>query len=178
LQAQEMIDETCVGVSLGGFQEEHVNYEHVPALFSCHAGETLEPNTHIRESLAIGADRIGHGLNLFTDPTTMYRMTKPIEACMISNKFLGHIEDYKQYPLAQYIRNDIPIVLCTDNPGYQASTLTDEYFIAVTEHDLSWYEVEQLTYNSLQHSFADQATKQELLLQHSKLLNSFKASRS
>jgi adenosine deaminase CECR1 len=36
---------------------------------SIHAGEVDEPNSHVRDTLLLGADRIGHGLNLITKPT-------------------------------------------------------------------------------------------------------------
>jgi adenosine deaminase CECR1 len=33
---------------------------------SIHAGEVDEPNDHVRDTLLLGADRIGHGVNLIT----------------------------------------------------------------------------------------------------------------
>ncbi len=38
---------------------------------SIHAGEVDEPNQHVRDTLLLGAKRIGHGVNLITDPDTM-----------------------------------------------------------------------------------------------------------
>ena len=34
---------------------------------SIHAGEVDEPNAHVRDTLLLGAERIGHGINLITD---------------------------------------------------------------------------------------------------------------
>jgi len=39
---------------------------------SIHAGEVDEPNEHIKNTLLLGANRIGHGLNLLTDPAVAF----------------------------------------------------------------------------------------------------------
>jgi adenosine deaminase CECR1 len=41
---------------------------------SFHAGEVDEPNYHVRDTLLLGVDRIGHGLNLIMDLSTMLLM--------------------------------------------------------------------------------------------------------
>ncbi|MFT4809061.1 MAG: adenosine deaminase CECR1 [Paraglaciecola sp.] len=41
---------------------------------SFHAGEIDEPNYHVRDTLLLGVDRIGHGLNLIMDLSTMLLM--------------------------------------------------------------------------------------------------------
>ncbi len=156
----------CVGVNVGGHELQVPPSNINPILdipFSCHAGEMLEANTHVRDSLAIGADRIGHGINLITDHETMIAMNKPIEVCLLSNLYYNRITEYDQYPLRAYIDNGIPVVLCTDNRGLQQSTLTDEYFAAVTTFNLTWNEVKQISRNSLVYAFVDETTKKDLL---------------
>ena len=39
-----------------------------------HGGEVDEPNRHVRDTLLLGATRIGHGTNLITDPDTLLLM--------------------------------------------------------------------------------------------------------
>ncbi|MGH9336674.1 MAG: adenosine deaminase, partial [Vicinamibacteria bacterium] len=39
-----------------------------------HGGDVDEPNQHVRDTLLLGADRIGHGTNLVTDPDTLLLM--------------------------------------------------------------------------------------------------------
>ena len=133
---------------------------------SIHAGEVDEPNYHVRDTLLLGADRIGHGLNLITDDDTMRLMRHGpylVEINLISNLLLEHIDDYSQHPFPEYLRTGIPVALSTDDRGMWDSTMTDEFFVAVTEFDLSWEEIKTLSRNSLRHAFVTDATKQKLL---------------
>lgn len=133
---------------------------------SIHAGEVDEPNNHVRDTLLIGADRIGHGVNLITDNDTMTMMRHGpylVEINLISNLLLGYISSYDQHPFPEYLRTGIPVALSTDDRGMWDSTMTDEFFVAVSEFDLSWNEIKTLSRNSLSHSFAEPKLKQELL---------------
>jgi len=133
---------------------------------SIHAGEVDEPNSHISETLLLGADRIGHGMNLIDDDDTMRLMRHGpylVEINLISNLLLGYVDDYRQHPFPEYLRTGIPVALSTDDRGMWDSTLTDEFFVAVKEFNLSWEEVKQLSQNSLRHAFVPAATRAELL---------------
>jgi adenosine deaminase CECR1 len=133
---------------------------------SIHAGEVDEPNSHVRDTLLLGADRIGHGLNLITDDDTMRLMRHGpylVEINLISNLLLGYVTDYSQHPFPEYLRTGIPVALSTDDRGMWDSTMTDEFFVAVTEFNLSWEEVKLLSRNSLAYAFAEAEIKQRLL---------------
>ena len=135
-------------------------------MLAIHAGEVDEPNAHVRETLLLGADRIGHGLNLITDDDTMRLMRHGpylVEINLISNLLLGYVQDYSQHPFPEYLRTGIPVALSTDDRGMWDSTLTDEFFVAVTEFNLSWDEVKLLSRNSLAHAFVAPGVKQDLL---------------
>jgi len=133
---------------------------------SIHAGEVDEPNYHVRDTLLLGADRIGHGLNLITDDDTMRLMRHGpylVEINLISNLLLNYVTDYSQHPFPEYLRTGIPVALATDDRGMWDSTMTDEFYVAVKEFNLSWDEVKQLSRNSLQHAFVSPEVKQDLL---------------
>ena len=133
---------------------------------SIHAGEVDEPNYHVRDTLLLGADRIGHGVNLITDPDTMRLMRHGpymVEINLISNLLLEYIDDYAQHPFPEYLRIGIPVALSTDDRGMWDSTMTDEFFVAVREFNLSWDEIKQLSENSLKYSFASEEEKSRLL---------------
>ena len=133
---------------------------------SIHAGEVDEPNSHVRDTLLLGADRIGHGINLITDNDTMTLMRHGpylIEINLISNLLLQYVTSYDQHPFPEYLRIGIPVALSTDDRGMWDSTMTDEFFVAVSEFDLSWDEIKTLSRNSLVYSFAEQELKQQLL---------------
>ena len=143
---------------------------------SIHAGEVDEPNNHVRDTLLLGADRIGHGLNLITDDDTMRLMRHGpylVEISLISNLLLKYVDDYSQHPFPEYLRTGIPVALATDDRGMWDSTMTDEFYVAVTEFNLSWAEVKQLSRNSLQYAFVSPATKKTLLDNFEKQISAF-----
>ncbi len=143
---------------------------------SIHAGEVDEPNQHVRDTLLLGADRIGHGINLISDPDTMLLMRHGpylIEINLISNLLLEYVSDYQQHPFPEYLRTGIPVALSTDDRGMWDSTMTDEFFVAVTEFDLSWEELQLLHTNSLSYAFVDDELKRTLLASHKKRTERF-----
>lgn len=143
---------------------------------SIHAGEVDEPNYHIRDTLLLGAQRIGHGVNLITDPETMLRMRNGpymVEINLISNLLLEYVSAYSQHPFPEYLRVGIPVALSTDDRGMWDSNLSDEFYVAVKEFNLSWPEIVKLGRNSLQYSFLDEPTKQRLLREYDQRMVAF-----
>ncbi|MFK7913214.1 MAG: adenosine deaminase [Pseudomonadales bacterium] len=146
----------------------------VPLAF--HAGEVDEPNAHIRDTLLLGADRIGHGVNLISDPDTLLMMRHGpylVEVNLISNLLLEYISDYSQHPFPEYLRIDVPVALSTDDRGMWDSTLTDEFFVAVKEFDLSWAEIRKLSNNSVAFGFLAEVDKARLLQTLNQRLDQF-----
>lgn len=146
---------------------------------SIHAGEVDEPNYHVRDTLLLGADRIGHGVNLITDPDTMLLMRHGpylVEINLISNLLLGYVDDYAAHPFPEYLRTGIPVALSTDDRGMWESNLTDEFFVAVTEFDLTLDEVRLLSRNSLQYAFVEPAEKDRLLRDYDERMQKFERS--
>ena len=143
---------------------------------SIHAGEVDEPNFHVRDTLFLGADRIGHGVNLISDPETMLLMRYGpymIEINLISNMLLEYVDKYDEHPFPEYLRTGIPVALSTDDRGMWDSTMTDEFFVAVKEFDLSWKELNTLHRNSIRYSFLDHDTKNRLLKDYTKRMRDF-----
>lgn len=143
---------------------------------SIHAGEVDEPNEHVRDTLLLGADRIGHGVNLLSDPDTLLLMRHGpylVEINLISNLLLGYVDDYAQHPFPEYLRIGVPVALSTDDRGMWDSTLSDEFFVAVREFDLTWSEIRAMSRNSLAHAFLTDDEKQQHLERFNKRLEQF-----
>ena len=141
-----------------------------------HAGEVDEPNHHVRDTLLLGADRIGHGINLISDPETLLLMRHGpylVEINLISNLLLEYVNDYSQHPFPEYLRTGIPVALSTDDRGMWDSNLTDEFFVAVKEFNLTWGEIQTLHQNSINYAFIDEPTKIQLLKQWQKRTQQF-----
>ena len=86
-----------------------------------------------------------------------------IEINLISNKLLNYVNDYSEHPFPEFLRTGIPVALSTDDRGMWDSTMTDEFFVAVKEFNLTWDEIKMLSRNSLEYAFVDAETKSELL---------------
>ena len=180
-----------VGINMVGREDNDKGYplrflpvlrelrHHYPDInLSIHAGEVDEPNFHVRDTLLLGAQRIGHGVNLITDPDTMLRMRHGpylVEINLISNLLLEYVSSFSQHPFPEYLRTGIPVALSTDDRGMWDSNLSDEFFVATREFNLSWEELVLLGRNSLQYSFLDAPTKQRLLADYERRVAAFAA---
>lgn len=178
-----------VGINMAGREDNDKGYplrflptlrklrRTLPAIdLSIHAGEVDEPNFHVRDTLLLGATRIGHGVNLIDDPQTLMQLRNGqtlVEINLVSNLLLEYVQEYQQHPFPEYLRTGIPVALSTDDRGMWDSTMTDEYYVAVKEFNLSWQELIKLGENSLQFSFVDEQTKQSLLDQYQARIDKF-----
>ena len=144
---------------------------------SIHAGEMDAPNTHVRDTLVLGASRIGHAVNLIHDPDTMLLMRGKylVEINLISNQLLEYTPDISRHPFPEYLRTGIPVCLNTDDRGMWDSNMTDEYYTAVTAFNLSWAELVSLARNSLVHSFVQPEVKARLLADYEREVAAFEA---
>ena len=179
-----------VGLNMAGIEENGHGY---PARFlatfrrlraryptlqlSIHAGEMDGPDSHVRDTLLLGASRIGHGINLIKDPDTLLLLQQTrrvlIETSLISNRVLEYTPDLTQHPFPEYLRTGIPVCLNTDDRGMWDSNLTDEYYTAVTTFNLSWDEIVELGRNSLAFAFVQPAVKQQLLADYATRVAAF-----
>jgi adenosine deaminase CECR1 len=178
-----------VGVNMVGREDNEKGYplRFLPVLrelrhkypdinLSIHAGENDEPNSHIRDTLLLGAQRIGHGVNLISDPETLSRLRYGpylVEINLISNLLLEYVSDYSKHPFPEYLRIGVPVALSTDDRGMWDSNMSDEFYVAVKEFNLSWEEIVTLGHNSLQYAFLDAPTKQRLLTDYDKRVAAF-----
>lgn len=172
-----------VGINMAGIEENNKGHparflakyrelrRTIPTLsLSIHGGEMDWHDSHVRDTLMLGASRIGHGLNLIRDPDTLLLLQQTrrvlIEINLISNQLLEYTPDLAQHPFPEYLRTGIPVCLNTDDRGMWDSNLTDEYYTAVTAFNLSWDELVQLGRNSLAFSFAQPEVKAKLLAEY------------
>ena len=143
-----------------------------------HAGEVDEPNSHMRETLLLGATRLGHGNNVLTDDDLVLHLRSGmafVEINLVSNLLLEYVTDYSQHHFPEMLRLGIPCGLSTDDSGMWDSGMTDEYLTAVTEFNLTWDELTQCARNSLKWSFAEPALKEQLLASFDRDVKSFEA---
>jgi len=178
-----------VGINMAGREDNDKGYAlrfldtfremrrtHSDIQLSIHAGEKDSPGHEVRDTLLLGATRIGHGVNLITDPDTMLLMRNGkalVEINLVSNRLLEYTPDLAKHPFPEYLRTGIPVCLNTDDPGVWNSDIVDDYYLAVTNYNLSWQELVVLGRNSLTYSFAPQDVKQGMLASYERAVDMF-----
>lgn len=156
------------------FRRMRSRYSNIP--LSLHAGESEAPGTQVKDTLLLGANRIGHGTNLLSDSSTMLLMRGNqylIETSLLSNQLLKYVPDIKVHPFPEFLRIGIPVCLNTDDRGAWDSNMTDEYFAAVTNFNLSWEEIVAIGRNSLTHSFVEPPVRERLLREYEAAMKRF-----
>jgi adenosine deaminase len=108
-----------------------------------HSGEAPLPlsPSWVRDSIQIlGAERIGHGVQIVRDPaiTTLVRDLKiPLEVCPISNWLTQAFPTHEAHPIRALMNAGVPITINSDDPGIFGTTLTDDYDILQTHHQFT-----------------------------------------
>ncbi|OEE81926.1 adenosine deaminase [Enterovibrio norvegicus FF-162] len=129
-----------VGLDLAGNEDIRVSdalaYEFVRAKIefglkvTIHAGETGN-----FENIAIAvnnfkADRIGHGTAAIKSKATLDLLKEKdicVEVCPISNRLTNAVGESESHPVIEFINNEVPFVICSDNPSIHRSSITQDY---------------------------------------------------
>ena len=143
-------------------------FEQVAAMgmpFTLHAGECGSAQ-NIRDAIAAGAKRIGHGIAMRGDAALQNLCREReigVELCPHSNLQTRAVASESEYPLIEFLQAGLPVTLNTDNRTVSGCTLTDEYAFVQKEWSVTDAQLWQMTENAVRVSFADQKTKAHLL---------------
>jgi adenosine deaminase len=132
-----------------------------------HAGELGDPRNP-RDALLLGAERIGHGVKLHDDPVALEYARKlglGVEINLVSNIRLRAARAIEEHPFLDYLRLGLGVSLSTDDEGMEDTSMNHECEEAVTHTNVTEAELKKMTENSIETSFADQATRAGLLVQ-------------
>ena len=156
-------DESAFPTSL--FRELFAQAKEWEIPFTIHSGECGSVD-NIREAIALGAKRLGHGIALEKSPE-LRRVCKEkgigIEMCPTSNLQTKAVEDFNSYPLKQFLEEGLLVSVHTDNRTVSGTTMEQEEKL-VKDHlqisDEMWL---QCTKNAIQTAFASEEIKQQLM---------------
>lgn len=101
-----------------------------------HAGETGNVKNIEEAIIKYNADRIGHGTAAEQSPKIMDLLVKKdicVEICPISNRRTGAVKAKDAHPVKTFIKNNVPFVICSDNPSIHNSSLSFDYFDFINE---------------------------------------------
>jgi adenosine deaminase/aminodeoxyfutalosine deaminase len=155
-----------VGIGLGGFEELgparvfNRLFDEAKARglrLTCHAGETTNAQS-IWDALAIGSERIGHGIRAIDDPKLMDELRYrgiPLEISITSNVRTGAVASLADHPVRRLFDAGVPIILNTDDPALFECTLDSEYALAASQFGFTPAELAQIAANSLRYAFTD-----------------------
>jgi adenosine deaminase len=146
--------------------------------YSLHAGELtlglVQPEDltwHIRSAVYdAGTNRIGHGVDIAYEAQAydllryMAKNKIAIEINLVSNEFILNVKE-NRHPITLYKEFGVPIVISTDDAGILRTNMIEQYVLLAKRYqDISYADIKQFVYNSINYSFIkDEAVKKELL---------------
>jgi len=162
--ASERLDEGVVALGIGGSEERGpASWFHDVFAFAkrqglhlhAHAGESMGPES-IWDALALGAERIGHGIAAVGDPALMRHLRErdiPLEICITSNLVTGVVPRMEDHPVRRLFDAGVPIVLNSDDPAMFRCSLAGEYRLAAERFGFTEAELRRIAENGFRYAF-------------------------
>ncbi|HXZ28016.1 MAG TPA: adenosine deaminase [Terriglobales bacterium] len=176
-QALRYRERHVAGIGIGGdeqraapeiFREVYLRAREAGLRLTAHAGESAGPESVLGALDALGAERIGHGLNAWHDRELLARLRRqqvPLELCPTSNLRTGCCRALEQHPLRSYFDQGLLVTLNSDDPAMFRTSLAREYALAHEAFGFRDDELRTLARNSFRASFLPEERKQAYLAQ-------------
>lgn len=96
-----------------------------------HAGEQKGTHQNVVESIRLlGAERIGHGLQIFGHPEIIELVKANnvvLEICPVSNWLTNNVPSLTEHPISQLIEQGVRVTVNSDDPGIFNTSLSHDY---------------------------------------------------
>lgn len=168
------IDKHIVGLDLAGSEDTYPNSlfldlfdiikkENIP--FTIHTGE-INNLDNIKIALDYKFNRIGHGFNIINDPKLISKAKRNntlFEICPTSNIDTFGIKSYIECPIRKLFDMGLNVIINTDDRTVSNITLNEEYALVKQYFNFTDNELKLMNINAMKNSFADNATKEEII---------------
>ncbi|WP_154493917.1 MULTISPECIES: adenosine deaminase [unclassified Paracoccus (in: Bacteria)] len=131
---------------------------------TAHAGEWRGPDS-IRDALALGVTRIGHGIRAIEDPALVSELAQrgiTLEVCPGSNVALGVVSGWAAHPIASLADAGVRVTVSTDDPPFFRTNLSQEYQMLAETFGWAEAEFRQMNLWAVDAAFCDETTKDRL----------------
>ncbi|RME88791.1 MAG: adenosine deaminase [Candidatus Hydrogenedentota bacterium] len=167
--------EGLVGLDLAGDESKYPGDEYATA-FEKAAAEQIPITIHAGEAagaesvwLAIDklkAKRIGHGIHSISDHKLLSVLKEKnitLEICLTSNVQTGAVKSLADHPFPEFLRQNVPVTINTDDPSVSGITLSGELELAQKQFHLNKGDLQALQKQAVQAAFCEHSLKQDLL---------------
>jgi len=163
-----------IGIGIGGFEAAHPPEQFADVYndareagfrLTAHAGEEAGPESVWGALLALGAERIGHGVRSIEDPQLIDHLVErqiPLEVCPTSNLRTGVVAHWDQHPVGRLIDAGVKVTINTDDPAMFDANLAEEFSILEERFGLDEAAIKRLSLAVVESSWADEATRVSL----------------
>ena len=154
-----------VGFDLAGAEYNYPARDHLDAFnlilsnninVTIHAGEAYGPDSIHQALHYCGAHRVGHGTRLREHGDLLNYVIDhriPLEICLSSNVQTQAAKTMASHPFKFYLDLGLRVTLNTDNRLVTNTTMTDEYYLAYKEFNLTPQNILDLVINGIKSAF-------------------------
>lgn len=147
------------GFGLGGAERDHPPKKFAAYFRSArergfpitvHAGEE-GPAAYVRQAVALGVDRIDHGVACMDDPDLVRDLAQraiPLTVCPLSNVRLRVVESIGAHPLPAMLAAGLNVSVNSDDPSYFGGYVSDNLIACRDAFGLSCDDIAALARNS------------------------------
>ncbi|ADL02027.1 adenosine deaminase [Brevundimonas subvibrioides] len=158
------LDSSEVGHPPSKFQRVFAAAQAMGLKLCAHAGEEGPPE-YVWEALdLLHIDRMDHGNRSMEDPALVRRIVAEgmtLTVCPLSNHKLCVVDDLKDHPVPEMLRQGIRVTLNSDDPAYFGGYVNENYRQLAAAVGLTREQLTLMARNSFAGSFLDDAAKAE-----------------
>jgi adenosine deaminase len=168
--AGSFVGQGVIGFDLAGDEAGHPPGTHEDAFrlarslglnLTIHAGEGAGAES-VRQAIALGAVRIGHGVRAREDPDVVEMARDAgveFDTAPTSNAHTKAVARLEDHPLPEYFRQGIKVTISTDSRTVSRTTLTNEFVKVATVLGCSRADIWAMNLQAIDGAFADAALK-------------------